>query len=454
MKMSPTLRSELTGRLLIGALQEQDAALAAEAASTRAQFLARVSRDLALSLDEDATRETLRHVALPRRGSWSIVDLVESDGIIHRLPVVHPDPDKKELALKLEQLWPSDRTAMTPPRSPTPQLMILSQLSGATLLNATHGEESLQLLREIGFEYLLVVPLIARAHVLGALLFVCPRGEPEFTADEIALAVDVAARCALALENARLYREADTLRVAAQQANESKSSFLRSMSHELRTPLNAIGGFAELMALGLHGPVTAEQRQSLERIMVNQEHLLSMITEILSFTQIEMGRMEYHCRRMPLPGTLAAVADMLSAAATAAESTFVGPEEDADIVAWADPDRVRQILVNVVMNAIKYGHGPNGTITLRCGQTESTVTASVLDSGPGIPAEKLETIFEPFVQLAAGANDRREGVGLGLAISRDLARGMHGDLAVESTLGAGTCFTLTLPRAPKEPRAS
>ena len=453
MKMSPTLRSELTGRLLIGALQEQDAALAAEAASTRAQFLARVSRDLALSLDEDATRETMRRVALPRRGSWSIVDLVESDGVIHRLPVVHPDPDKQELALKLEQLWPSGG-ALAPPRSPTPQPMILSQLSGATLVNATHGEESLQLLREIGFEYLLVVPLIVRAHVLGALLFVCPRGDPEFTPEEIALAVDVAARCALALENARLYREADTLRAAAEQANQSKSQFLRSMSHELRTPLNAIGGFAELMALGIQGPITEEQRQSLERIRVNQQHLLAMITEVLSFAQLETGRLEFHFGEVPLPPALAGVADMLSIAISAADMTVVGPDCDGDIVAWADPDRVRQILLNLVSNALKYGRAPNGTITLACARTGDLVTASVADSGPGIAPEKLAAIFEPFVQLAAGVNDRHEGVGLGLAISRDLARGMQGDLAVESTLGKGTRFTLTLPRAPREPIAA
>jgi signal transduction histidine kinase len=449
MKMSPTLRSELTGRLLIGALQEQDAALAAEAASTRAQFLARVSRDLALSLDEETTRETMRRVALPRRGAWTIVDLVESDGFIHRLPVVHPDPEKRELAQQLEKLWPSDRTVTPPPRSPTPQPMILSQLSGATLLNATHGEESLQLLREIGFEYLLVVPLIVRAHVLGALLFVSQRGDPEFTTDEIALAVDVAARCALALENARLYQEADMLRVAAQQANQSKSQFLRSMSHELRTPLNAIGGFAELMALGIQGPVTEEQRQSLERIRVNQQHLLGMITEVLSFAQLETGRMEFHFSRVPLRGALAGVVDMLSLAISAAQLKVVGPEGDANTVAWADPDRVRQILLNLVTNAIKYGRGPNGTITLRCGHSGDVVTASVADSGPGIAPEKLASIFEPFVQLASGVNDRHEGVGLGLAISRDLARGMQGDLAVESTLGKGTRFTLTLPRAQK-----
>ena len=449
MRMSATLQSEITSRLLIGALNEQDAALAAEAAAARAQFLSRVSRDLALSLDENATRETIRKLTLPRRGCWSIVDLVEGDGSIHRLPVAHPDADKRELALQLEQLWSAAGAASSPPRSLTSQPMVLSHLSGAELLSAAHSEESLQLLRKIGFEYLLVVPLIVRANVLGALLFVCPRGDAPFTTEEIALAVDVAARCALALDNARLYREADMLRAAAEQANQSKSQFLGSMSHELRTPLNAIGGFAELMELGIQGPVTDEQLQSLQRIKVNQEHLLSMITEILNFAQLENGRLAYRCSAVALPDALTSVGDMLTLAVKSAGLRMVGPEPDADAIAWADPDRVRQILLNLVMNAIKYGHTPEGTITLRCGHSGDVVTASVSDTGAGIPPEKLDSIFEPFVQLAAGVNDRREGVGLGLAISRDLARGMEGELEVESAVGVGTRFTLTLPKARK-----
>jgi signal transduction histidine kinase len=124
-----------------------------------------------------------------------------------------------------------------------------------------------------------------------------------------------------------------------------------------------------------------------------------------------------------------------------------GPRCEANAVARADPDRVRQILLNLVMNAVKYTPRGGGTITLRCTVTSDSVITDVADTGSGIPSEKLEAIFEPFVQLGARLTDQQGGVGLGLAISRDLARGMHGDLTVQSTVGAGSKFTLTLPRA-------
>lgn len=434
-------------RLLLGALREQDLARKAEDVSGRAQFLAKTSRDLAMSLDESATRDTVRRLALPREGSWCIVDVIESNGAIHRLAVVHPDPDKQELARKLEEQSPSEQSdslsLSTMLRSERPK--VLTHESGAALMLVAHGENNLRILREIGFGSLLVVPLIVRARVQGAITFVSRKGDPPFTTEEVTLALDVAARCALALDNARLYREADALRLVAELANKSKGAFLGSMSHELRTPLNAIGGFAELIDLGLQGPVTAEQHVALARIKANQEHLLTLITEILNFVRVESGRMEYHNAEVPMTQALSDVAEMLNGAASEKGLTIEVARPDAGAVAWADPDRVRQILVNLVMNAVKYTQANGGTITLNSAVAGDKVLAHVVDTGPGIAPEKLESIFEPFVQLTAGLAERRGGVGLGLAISRDLARAMDGDLTVESTMGAGSRFTLTLP---------
>jgi signal transduction histidine kinase len=375
--------------------------------------------------------------------------VVESNGAIHRLAVVHPDPAKQELAQRLQEQWPSKKSdtmsasSVVHARRPT----IVTHESGAALMLAAHGEENLRILREIGFGSLLAVPLIVRARVQGAITFISREGDAPFTSEEIALAVDVAARCAMALDNARLYREADALRLAAELANTSKSEFLGSMSHELRTPLNAIGGFAELIDMGIQGPVTEEQHVALARIKANQEHLLMLITEILNFVRVESGRMEYHSAAVPMKAALADVAEMLSAAISEKGHTVVNDGCDAAAIAWADPDRVRQILVNLVMNAVKYTPPNGGTITLTCEVMGDTVLAHVEDTGPGIPSEKLESIFEPFVQLTSGLADRRGGVGLGLAISRDLARAMNGDLIAESTVGVGSRFTLTLPLA-------
>ena len=440
-------------RLLLGALREQDVARDALEASARAQYLARTSRDLAMSLDENATRDTIRRLTLPRPGTWCIVDVLESNGAIHRLAVVHPDPSKQDLARKLESQWPVESVDSTGPvsvlRAAKPK--IVTHESRDALMLAAHGPENLRLLREIGFGSLLVVPLVVRAAMRGAITFVSRPGDPPFTKEETSLAVDVGARCALALDNARLYREADALRLAAELANKSKSEFLGAMSHELRTPLNAIGGFAELIDLGIEGPVTEKQHAALTRIRANQEHLLGLITEILNFVRIESGRMEYRNAEISMTHALADVAAMLSAVIGEKGLVLEMSGGEANVMAWGDPDRVRQIIVNLLMNAVKYTPQNGGTITLSCEVAGDQVRTRVRDTGPGIPTEKLESIFEPFVQLMGGLADRRGGVGLGLAISRDLARAMNGDLTVESTVGVGSCFTLALPLARSAP---
>ena len=400
-----------------------------------------------MSLDENATRDTVRRLTLPRPGTWCIVDVVESNGAIHRLAVVHPDPTKQALARKLEEQWPTKKTEPIGIASVLrPRPTIVTQESGAALMLAAHGEDNLRILREIGFGSLLVVPLIVRATVQGAITFVSREGDAPFTPEETALGVDLAARCAMALDNARLYREADALRLVAELANKSKGEFLGSMSHELRTPLNAIGGFAELIDMGIHGAVTEGQHLALARIKANQEHVLGLITEILNFVRLESGRMEYHNAEVSMTLALSDVAGMLSGVIAEKALKLDGPG-DVRALAWADPDRVRQILVNLVMNAVKYTPARGGTITLASFVVGNTVVAQVTDTGPGIPSEKLDSIFEPFVQLTAGLAERRGGVGLGLAISRDLARAMDGNLTVESTVGVGSQFTLTLPLA-------
>jgi signal transduction histidine kinase len=148
-----------------------------------------------------------------------------------------------------------------------------------------------------------------------------------------------------------------------------------------------------------------------------------------------------------MESALGDVAEMLGGVIKEKRLILDGPRCEADGVTRADPDRVRQILVNLVMNAVKYTPVGGGTVTLSCTVTGDSVIAEVADTGCGIPSEKLEAIFDPFVQLSTGLTDRHGGVGLGLAISRDLARGMGGDLVVQSTVGVGSRFTLTLPRA-------
>jgi len=240
--------------------------------------------------------------------------------------------------------------------------------------------------------------------------------------------------------------EAEAARAEAEKASRAKSEFLAVMSHELRTPLNAIDGYAELIELEVRGPVTAAQLEDIRRIRRSQKHLLSLINDVLNFARIDAGTVRYEIREFSMAEAIRGVEDVTAPQLRARELRFVRRNCDGDLRVRADREKVEQILVNLMTNAIKFTD-PNGEITLECERTGGQVTVRVRDTGRGIPADKMSDIFEPFVQVMRSAGAPSEGVGLGLAISRDLARAMCGDLVAESVIGKGSTFTLTLPAA-------
>lgn len=241
--------------------------------------------------------------------------------------------------------------------------------------------------------------------------------------------------------------ELEHARIAADDANRAKSQFLAVMSHELRTPLNAIGGYAQLIELGVHGPVTEEQREALDRIMRSQRHLLRLINDVLNLSRIEAGRVDYAIENVRISYVVAAVVPMVEPQVAAAGLTLES-SVDHDLVAIADREKVQQVLINLLTNAVKFTPS-GGTLKVFAERDEMTkqVCVSVADTGIGIQADKLKSVFEPFVQVDVGPTRRREGSGLGLAISRDLARGMRGDVLATSEEGVGSTFTLVLPSA-------
>jgi PAS domain S-box-containing protein len=233
-------------------------------------------------------------------------------------------------------------------------------------------------------------------------------------------------------------------RHAAEDANKAKSSFLAVMSHELRTPLNAIGGYVQLLTLGIHGPVTPAQQESLERIDRAQRHLLRLINDILNLARIESGRVDYVVEAVSLSEVVASVLPMVEPQVAAKELRLTSTV-NRDLCAMADREKVQQVLLNLLTNAVKFTDR-GGRITVEAGAREpARVFLRLTDTGRGIPATMLDDIFEPFIQVDASKSRAGEGTGLGLAISRDLARGMKGDLRVESTLGKGSTFELELP---------
>jgi len=242
---------------------------------------------------------------------------------------------------------------------------------------------------------------------------------------------------------------ADARRIAqAEAANTTKSEFLAAMSHELRTPLNAIGGYVELLNLGIGGPTTAEQKEYLVRIRKSQQHLLGIISDLLNFSRIEAGHLHYEVGPVALGSVIDAVTPMVEPAAAAKKIHVEAKPLTTQCVALGDRARIDQILLNLLSNAIKYT-AAGGTITVKCAASGKTASISVKDTGRGVPKEQLESIFEPFVQLGRSLSSAHEGMGLGLSISRDLARAMGGDLRVSSKVGVGSTFTLTLPRGAK-----
>ena len=274
-----------------------------------------------------------------------------------------------------------------------------------------------------------------------------------FTPDDQTQLMSVASQCAQAFERARLHEaehharmEAEEARARADEANRAKTEFLAVMSHELRTPLNAIAGYAELLEIGIHGPLNDSQREAIARIQRSERHLLGLINDVLNFAKIDAGHVDIHVGPMAVHEALAALEALVDPQVRARHLTYGYEPCMPDVTVDADPEKVRQILLNLLSNAIKFTE-PTGRITVSCDVAPRLVRLHVADSGMGIPSDKLDRIFEPFVQLQPGRTRTHEGTGLGLAISRDLARAMHGEITVESTVGVGSTFTLTLPRS-------
>lgn len=231
---------------------------------------------------------------------------------------------------------------------------------------------------------------------------------------------------------------------AADAANRSKAEFLAVMSHELRTPLNSIGGYVDLLEMELRGPLTDSQKSDLQRIKRGQQHLLRLINDILNFTRLEATEVKYEIIDVPLRALLADLDAVVSSLATAKELDYDCDVPPSGVFTRTDPDKLRQIMINLLSNAVKFTPA-GGRIQVSCATQENTVSISVEDNGPGIPADKFEAIFEPFVQLDRGLTRTTEGTGLGLAISRGLARGMGAEITLKSRVGEGSVFTLVLP---------
>jgi signal transduction histidine kinase len=275
--------------------------------------------------------------------------------------------------------------------------------------------------------------------------------ELEMQSEELTTSVEELQQQSAMADEARAIAEEASAK--AEEANRAKSLFLTTMSHELRTPLNAIGGYVDLLALEIRGPLVETQREDLRRIKKSGQHLLSLINDILNLARIESGQLELHIRDVSIATVFENVDALVAPQFISKGISYVYPRCDASLRVRADSEKLQQILLNVLSNACKFTD-EGGRVAVECDVVdentdgkEPTVAISIRDTGRGIAIDKLEQIFEPFVQIDRHLTGvSQQGVGLGLAISRHLARSMSGELIADSVTGVGTTFVLTLPR--------
>ena len=484
--------------------QETAARQTAERARDRAEFLAQVGTALAATTtDYEATLKQVATLAVPRAADWCAVDLLEPDGLLRRVAVHHVNLALIQLVTELAERYPDDRSspygAYEVTRTGVAQR---GEVSEEMVVSISQDAEHERMIRTLGLRSYVVAPLVGRDGVIGAITFVNDSTRPELADEDLQLSEEIGRRAGLAIENARLYRavlearerlqqqateleaqtaqlqelaaeaeaaneelrttteelmqrseeaesallEAERARRDAESANSAKADFLATMSHELRTPINAALGYAELLSMGVRGTITPAQAEDLRRIQRSQRLLLSLVNDILNFARLEAGQVEFRLADVPLDEVLAALDAMITPQVAMKGLRYTQRGCGDHLTIRADAEKLQQVMLNLLTNAIKFTSA-GGEIELICQAEDAWVELCVRDTGRGIAADQLARVFEPFVQVDRHlTHASQQGVGLGLAISRDLMRGMGGELRVTSEVGQGSTFAARLPR--------
>jgi signal transduction histidine kinase len=447
---------------------------------TRFAFLAETSRCLADSLDLQTTLATAAGLALPHFGAWCMVDIVEPDESICRAAVIHPDAEKQRIAREFYREHPPERgDPIGAPRVIRTHHSEFAPVAEANALDGIADAAHRTLLRRLGAQSFLTVPMRARGRTLGAITFVSD-DQRRYDDADLLLAEDLGRRCAMAIDNARLYGQAeearrsaevvreaatfaaqranalreiaDGARQEAEAANRAKATFLTTMSHEFRTPLGAVLGFVGLLTDELAGPLTALQREYLRRIGNATGNLLHLIEEVLTLSQVHAGHGTVFVEHVDLSAIARDVAELFLPLVGAKKLSLAIDVPEAPLMFATDGMKFRQIAINLVGNAVKFT--PTGEVRLILESDADGIVLRVRDTGGGIGADAVERLFQPFTQAESTGPAHARGTGLGLAITRQLARLMRGDVSVESVPGRGSTFTVRLPHPEEETGAA
>lgn len=398
------------------------------------RFLAEASVPLFESLDYHETLQTVARLSLESFADWCAIHLLEADGSVDRVTVVHKDPAKEQFAADLQR----DGADLAPIHHVinTSEPLFLPHITGQEIENSALSEERLKLISELGLRSAIIVPLLGRAGAIGTISFVTAESGRQYHERDLAVALEFGRRAGLSVENARLFEQ-------LREANAVKDEFLGLLSHELRTPLTTITGLSDLLVRELDRMNADDRREAVDQLHVDAHRLQALIENLLILARLD--REKFEKEPVALHYLVPSVVQMFQSRNPTRSIDYRADEHLPPVI--GQPGWLTQVVENLLSNAHKYSplDQPIG-VEITMADDGASVAVRVLDRGDGIPDDQVESVFQPFFR-APRATRTASGIGLGLAVCKRLVELQGGSITLYPRDGGGTVFQFTMPVA-------